>query len=141
VTDGAESPRRSLFHLLASLPGLIGELLRAEIAALKAEIKERAIRAGIGIGLLVAALFFLFVSLLVAIFAAIAGIATVLPLWASALIVFGGLLVIAIVLAFVGIASLKSSGRLNRINAIGDDLHSLSRAGRAERHAATDGES
>ena len=140
MTDGAESPRRSLFQLLGSLPGLISELLRAEIDALKAEIKERALRAGIGIGLLFGAVFFLLVSFLVAIGAAVAGISTVLPVWASALIVFGGLFVIALILAIAGLASLKSAGKLNRIDAIKDDLQSLSRAGRAERRAAADGE-
>ena len=42
--------------------------------------------------------------------AAILGLSLVLPGWASALIVFGTLLVIAAVLALIGVQSLKKTG-------------------------------
>jgi len=131
VSDADSAPKRSLLQLLSALPGLVSDLIRAEIDALKAELKERAIRAGIGIGLLLAAALFLLLAVMVGVFAAIAGIATALPLWASALIVFGGLLIIAIVLLLAGVAALKSSGSgTDRLGSIGEDLRTLRRTGR-----------
>jgi len=101
------TPKRSLFTLLADVPRLIVDLFRQEIESLKQELIGKAKDAGIGIGLLVAAAVFALFLLGVLIAAAILGLATVLPAWAAALIVAGVLLIITVVLALVGIASLK----------------------------------
>jgi ABC-type transport system involved in multi-copper enzyme maturation permease subunit len=89
------------------VPRLIVDLFRQEIESLKQELIGKAKDAGIGIGLLVAAAVFALFLLGVLIAAAILGLATVLPAWAAALIVAGVLLIITVVLALVGIASLK----------------------------------
>lgn len=121
--DGAQ--RRSLFQLIGELPGLVSELIRAEIDAIKADVKDKAIRAGVGVGLLLVALFLLLSAFAVGIFAAIAGIATVLPMWASALIVLGALLVIAIALGLAAMGSFKSMKGSTRIASITEDVQSL----------------
>ena len=103
------SPKRSLLKLLADVPGLIVDLFRQEIENLKQELVDKVKHAGVGAGLLagagVIALFFLGTLILAGIY----GLATVLPMWASALIVAGALLLIIAILVLVGLAQLKAS--------------------------------
>lgn len=107
-SPGRSEPRkRSLFTLIADIPGLITQLVRDEIEQLKQELLGKLRHAGIGVGLLAGAAAFLFFALGVFVAAAILGLATVLPAWAAALIVGGALLVIAIILVLIGIANLK----------------------------------
>jgi prepilin signal peptidase PulO-like enzyme (type II secretory pathway) len=98
---------KSLVQLVSDLPRLIVDLLKAELNHLKAEFAEKAKYAAVGIGLLAVAALLLFFALGVLIAAAILGLAVVLPAWAAALIVFGVLVVVAVVLALVGIRSFK----------------------------------
>jgi hypothetical protein len=105
TTPGA--PKRSLFKLIGDLPTLLVDLLRAELDSLKQEIATKLKAAGIGAGLLAGAAVFLFFAVGVLLAAAVAGLATVLPVWASALIIGGVILIIAVVLALIGIASLR----------------------------------
>lgn len=105
-TRGA-APKKSLFKLLADIPTLLIDLFKGELESFKQELIGKLKSAGIGIGLLVAAATFAFFALLVLIAAAILGLATVLPAWASALIIGGGILLIAVILALVGVSSLK----------------------------------
>ena len=107
MTDRERTRAKSLAELVADLPRLVIELIKAEVAHLRAEFAEKAKHAGVGIGLFAAAAFLLFFALGVLIAAAVLGIAVALPAWAAALIVFGALLVIAIVLALVGVRSFK----------------------------------
>lgn len=99
--------KRSLLKLIADVPTLLVDLVRGEFESLKQEILDKLKHAGIGIGLLAAAATFAFFALLVLIAAAVLGLATVVPAWASALIIGGGVLLIAVVLALVGVGSLK----------------------------------
>jgi len=133
VSEPDRAQRRSLFQLIGELPGLVAELIRAEIDALKAELKSKAIRAAVGLALMIAALFVLLCAIAVGIFAGIAGIATVLPWWASALIVFGGLVVLALVLVALGVGAFKSMQGSNAVARIREDVESL---GSVARHAA-----
>jgi hypothetical protein len=105
TTPGA--PKRSLFKLIGELPTLLVNLLRAELDSFKQEISAKLKAAGIGVGLLAAAATFLFFAVGVLLAAAVAGLATVLPVWASALIIGGVILLIAVVLALIGITSLR----------------------------------
>jgi hypothetical protein len=107
MTDRERARSQSLGELITALPRLLIELLKAELAHLRAEFAEKAKYAGIGIGLFVVAASFLFFALGVLVAAAILGLALVLPGWASALIVFGTLLIIAAVLVLIGVSSLK----------------------------------
>lgn len=101
------APRRGLFKLISDIPTLLMDLVRGELESLKQEIVGKLKLAGVGIGLLVGAATFAFFALLVLIAAAVLGLATVLPAWASALIIGGGILLIAVLLALIGISSLK----------------------------------
>jgi len=101
------APKRSLFKLIGDIPSLLMELVRGEIESFKQELVGKLKLAGVGIGLLIGALSILLFALLVFTAAAILGLATVLPAWAAALIVGGALLLIAVILALVGISSLK----------------------------------
>lgn len=130
-------PKRSLFSLLGSLPTLVRELVKAEIDAIKAELKDKAIRAGVGAGLLAAAAFVLLLAIIVFVIAAIAGLATVLPFWASALIIGGGLVLVAVILVFAGIAAFKSMKARGAIEELGDDIRTLT--GRGEPRAGQEG--
>ena len=98
---------RSLGALISDLPRLVVELLKAELSHLKAEFAEKAKYAGVGIGLFAFAAFLLFFAFGTLVAAAILGIAVALPAWAAALIVFGVLVVIAVVLALIGARSFK----------------------------------
>ncbi|KQR50991.1 hypothetical protein ASF88_17470 [Leifsonia sp. Leaf336] len=107
MTDRERARSQSLGELITALPRLLIELLKAELAHLRAEFAEKAKYAGVGIGLFAVAAGFLFFALGVLVAAAILGLAVVLPGWASALIVFGALLIIAAVLVLIGVSSLK----------------------------------
>ena len=99
--------KRSLFGLIGDLPGLLMDLVRSEIEQLKQEMIDKAKHAGVGVGILAAAATLLFFALGVFIAAAILGLATVLPAWASALIVGGAILLIAALLIAIGVNQLK----------------------------------
>jgi hypothetical protein len=105
------SPKRSLFKLIGDVPGLIVDLFRHEIENLKQELVDKVKHAGVGVGLLagagVVALFLLGTLILAGIY----GLGTVLPMWASALIVAGALLLIVLILVLIGMRQLKASGK------------------------------
>jgi hypothetical protein len=105
--EGSPRERRGLFKLITDLPGLIRELIEAEIESLKAEIVGKLKAAGIGAGFLVTAGAFAFFAVLVLTAAAVLALALVLPAWAAALIVGAALLLLAGIAAAIGIAQLK----------------------------------
>lgn len=107
TAPGAARERRGLFALIADIPGLIRELIEAEIASLKAEVTEKLKAAGIGVGFLVVAGMIAFFAVLVLTAAGILALALVLPAWAAALIVGGALLVLAGIAAAIGVAQLR----------------------------------
>ncbi|GGF36547.1 phage holin family protein [Subtercola lobariae] len=105
-TDNVKT-RQSLAELVTALPGLVTALVKDELALLKAELISRLSKLGIGAGLIAAALFLLFFVFAVLVAAAVLGIATALPAWLAALIVAGGLFIIAAILILVGVSSIK----------------------------------
>lgn len=104
-TDADE--KKSVFKLIGEIPGLITTLIRDEIAQLRSELITRLKAAGIGIGLFAAAAIFLNFAVWVLLAAAIIGLANAVPPWLSALIIGAVLLVIAVVLALVGLSRVK----------------------------------
>jgi hypothetical protein len=76
--------------------------LELELAAL--ELKRKVVSLGVGIGLAIGAAIFLFLMLGFAFASIAAGLATALPTWAALLITTGILLLLAAVLAGIGIA-------------------------------------
>lgn len=106
-TGSGDTHKRSLFALIGSLPTLLIDLAKGEIESFKNELVGKAKHAGIGIGLLAAAATFAYFALLVLIATAILGIAVALPPWLAALIVGVAILLIAVILALLGIRTLK----------------------------------
>jgi tetrahydromethanopterin S-methyltransferase subunit C len=83
------------------------EFVRLELELASAELKKKAASLGTGIGLFLGAAVLAFLALTFGLLAAAAGLATTLPVWASLLIVCGGLIVITAILALVGRAMLQ----------------------------------
>ncbi len=124
---------QSLGQLVSDLPKLVVGLLKAELNHLKAEFAEKAKYAGVGIGLLVGAALLAFYAFGVLIAAAILGIAVALPAWVAALIVFGALVIIAVVLALVGVRSFKKMDGVapsQTIDSIKEDADALKGLGK-----------
>jgi hypothetical protein len=110
TTEGAPTgtPRkRSLLELLTEIPVLVRELVVGEIELLKQEMIRKLKALGIGAGLLVGALIFIFAMLGVLLTSAILALAQIMPGWLAALLVAAVLLIIAIILGLVGYSVLK----------------------------------
>lgn len=124
MTGVPPRPKRSLISLLGDLPGYFMELVRSEIEQLKQELIHRATQAGVGIGLIAAALTVLFLALTTFVAAAVLGLAEVLPAWAAALIVGGALLLIGGILVAIGVSQIKrgSQGPTDSIDSIKHDV-------------------
>ena len=101
-------PKRSLFSLIGSLPTLISDLIKAEIERFKNEISAKAKAVGLGVAFFAVAGVFGFFALATLIAAAVLGIAVALPAWLSALIVAVVLLIVAGILAYLGLSKLKA---------------------------------
>ncbi|SEB13338.1 phage holin family protein [Leifsonia sp. 21MFCrub1.1] len=110
---------RPLPELTKDLVAQLRRLVASEIALFKAEMAAKAKAAGIGAGLLVGALLFLFFAFAVLVTAAVLGFALILPAWLAALIVAAILLLIGVVLGLIGWRSLKKG-----VPPVPDDLGS-----------------
>jgi hypothetical protein len=82
-------------------------LARLELELAGLELKRKITALGLGIGLAVGAAVFLFYALGFGFAAGAAALALALPTWAALLIVFGGLVLIALVLGLVGLRLIK----------------------------------
>ena len=101
----------SLLTLVGDVAVLVRNLVSAEVDQAKSWLAKTAKDYGIGAGWLVVALAVLFWTIPVFGTAAIAGLATVWPVWLSALVIGGGLLVVVAVLVLLGIARFKRASR------------------------------
>ena len=97
----------SLLTLLGDLPDLVSNLVKAEIDAAKTWIARTSKDAGIGSVWFLVALFFLFWAVPVLLVFAIAGIASWLPVWLSAIIVLVVLLLAVALFALLGILKFR----------------------------------
>lgn len=98
---------RPLPQLTRDLVAQLRRLVAGEVALFKAEMAAKAKAAGVGAGLLVGALVFLYFAVGVLIAAAVCAFALVVAPWLAALIVGGILIVIAVIMALIGRSSLK----------------------------------
>jgi putative superfamily III holin-X len=98
---------RPLPELTRDLVTQLKRLIAGELALFKAEMSAKAKAAGIGAGLLVGALVFLFFALCALVTTAVLGFALILPAWLAALVVGVILLVLAGIAALIGRSSLK----------------------------------
>jgi uncharacterized membrane protein YqjE len=102
VIEPRVKPERSLGTLLSDITGETVELVRQELSLFKAELQEKASRAGIGAALLAAGALVVYSGWLFLLLAAVYALTLVVPPWAAALIV--GVLVLGIggALALIG---------------------------------------
>ncbi|MBO8195656.1 phage holin family protein [Streptomyces oryzae] len=92
----------SVSHLVQQASGQIAQLARQELRLAQLEMQQKGKRFGIGGGMFGGAGVLGFIALQALAATAIVAIDLVLPLWLAALVVTGGLAVIAGVLALVG---------------------------------------
>jgi hypothetical protein len=108
---GAPSPERTLGQLVADATRDVSEIVRAEIALAKAELSQDVKNGALAGGLFGAAGYLgLLASITAVIAAGYALTGTGLPAWAAFLIVTGALLLIAGVLAVIGVSRVKKVG-------------------------------
>ena len=113
----------SLFTLVGEIPELVRNLVVAEVDSAKGWLKRTAKDAGIGAGWIVAALFFLFWSVAALGAFVIIGLSSWWPAWLSALVVFVALVLIAVVLALLGVLRFrKVSKTQNPVQSIALDV-------------------
>lgn len=110
TSDSSNGSRRaSVGELVGQVSDQFGRLMRAEVNSYKTELKQKATKSGLGIGLLVAAAVFALYLVGVLLTAAVAAFATVMPVWGAALIVAAILIVIIAILGLVGVKALKNN--------------------------------
>lgn len=122
----------SFLSLVGDLPELVRNLVIAEVDAAKAWVRKSAKDGGYGAAFFVAALFFLFWSIPVFGTFLVWGISDWAgwPIWASALLIFGVLVVITAVFVLLGIARFKKlTARENPAQAIATDVNIVKEAG------------
>lgn len=119
----------SIFELIGDIPELVRNLVVAEINGAKAWAQRTAKDAGIGAGWFVGALVVLFWAVPVFFAFVIAGLSSWWPVWLSALVVFGVMLVITAILALLGYLRFKKlSNRENPGKAIAEDVRIVKEA-------------
>jgi hypothetical protein len=112
-------------------------LVRHEVDFAKAEMAQKAKRAGFGAGLFGAAGVLSLYALGVLIAAAVLGFALILPGWAAALVVAGGLLLIAGVAAMIGRSRLRSATPAvpkESVRSLREDLSAVTTAAKTRGH-------
>ncbi|WP_431784068.1 phage holin family protein [Streptomyces chumphonensis] len=105
----ADAHEASVGELVERASAQLSELVRREMRLAQAELAQKGRHAGIGGGMFGGAALTGFLALQALIAGAIAALALVLPVWASALIIGGVLLVVTGVLALVGKKELRSA--------------------------------
>ncbi|MBW1598077.1 phage holin family protein [Streptomyces sp. JJ38] len=99
----------SVGELVERASAQLSELVRREMRLAQAELVQKGKRAGIGGGMFGGAALTGFLALQALVAGAVAALALVLPVWASALIIGGALLLVTGVLAVVGKRELRSA--------------------------------
>lgn len=105
-TPAPKQKKPSLLSLVTDVPGLVSDLIHREIALIKAEMIVKLKALGIGAGLIVGALIFVFAFLGVLLTAAILALSLVMPGWLAALLVAAVLLIVAVILGLLGYRSI-----------------------------------
>ena len=118
---------RPIPDLVHNVTDDVSGLVRAEIALVKTEIKQKVKILGPAIGLLCAALALLLFALPFLIWAGVFALSLLVPMWASALIMFALLLILAALLAFVGLKMLKKLGNVRSLagGSIKETIHDI----------------
>lgn len=100
---------KSLGELLGDLSREVSALMRQEVQLAKTELTEKAVSAGKGAAFFIVAGVIALFAVQALLAAAVLGLALVVPAWAAALIVGAVLLVVAGIVAFVAVGSMKQA--------------------------------
>jgi hypothetical protein len=120
----------SLLTLLGDLPDLVSNLVKAEINAAKTWVARTAKDAGIGSVWFLVALFFLFWAIPMILVFAVAGLSSWFPVWLSAIIVFGILILAVLLFALLGILKFRRVlSRENPAQSVATDIRIVKEAG------------
>ena len=121
-----KSDGRGFFRLLVDLPRELSDLVRAEIRLLQTEFASKLRSAGVGLGLVTLGVTLLTLFLTMLVVALILGLATLMEPWIAALVVAGIVLVAAVALIAIGIASIaKGFTPFESVDQIVDDFRNL----------------
>lgn len=121
MTDPDTEP--TLGRLVEQLSEQTSRLVKAEVALAKAEMAQKAKSSGIGIGLFAAAGAIVLYALGVLIWAAVLGLGEAWPLWLSALVIGGAMILLAGGLVAAGVQLLKhASGKPEAIDRVKNDI-------------------
>ncbi|WP_214467723.1 phage holin family protein [Microbacterium flavescens] len=113
----------SLLTLIGEIPELIRNLVVAEIESAKKWAARTAKDGGWGALWMFAALFVLFWSVPVFGTYLIAGLSSWWPVWLSALVVFFGMVIVAVLLALLGVLRFRKIGKSkNPVQSIAQDV-------------------
>lgn len=104
--------------LMTALAGRVLDILRTEFEDAKLEVKTKAKGLGIGAGLVAIAAGLLGVAAVMLIISGTIALAEVWPAWLATLVIGGGLLVIAVILASIGAYKVKKNKDLRPQRAI-----------------------
>ncbi len=107
--ESADATGQSTAALIRQASEQVAHLIRDEMRLLRIEMNEKRKRATKGASMLGAAAVIVLYAITVLLAAAVFGLATVLPMWLSALIIGGVMLVIAVILLLIGRSSLKKA--------------------------------
>ncbi|RUQ21166.1 phage holin family protein [Kocuria sp. HSID16901] len=99
--------------------------IKDELQIAKLEMKDKGIKLGVGAAFVVVGLVFLLFAVIALITAAIAGLATVMPLWLSALLFAALFIVLLAIFALIGLLRIKSQLPLKPESAIFGFLYDL----------------
>lgn len=133
--DRSKMKRPSVLQLIAGLPAQLIALVKIEIEQAKAELKAKAISAGVGVGMLLAAALLAFFAFATLVATAVLALTLVFQPWLAALIIGVALLVLAGIVALVGVRMLKKGMPpvpTAALESLKEDVHALKGEGRYE---------
>jgi uncharacterized membrane protein YqjE len=108
MSDTRQGSRRSLFGLVSDVPRLVKELVKGEIALLKAELISKVKIFAIAAVFLIVALVVVLYAIGVLLTAAVMGLATVMPAWLAAIVIAVVMFIIAGVFGLIGWRRIKT---------------------------------
>jgi cytochrome c biogenesis protein CcdA len=111
--------------IVSAMLGSFISTVKSEIEIAKIELSIKGKKIGAGVAMLAAAAVLAFFMLMVFLAAAVAGIAEALPVWLSALIVAGAILLIVLILALVGASKIKKNAKYSPERAINNIKNSM----------------
>lgn len=122
-----------MFTLVGQLPSQLVALAKAELAQFSTQLKAKAISAGVGVAMFVVAAVLLFFMLSALVAAAVFALSLVFPGWLAALLTAAGLLILAVILALIGVAAMKKVTPIvpeQSVDSVKEDLSAIKGMGK-----------